>query len=93
MQAVVPVGTSAVSVLSVLGSTRQIVLTNQSGSAGNATFTHAGSNGGSALFSSTTLAPGASSTIAVPSSYAVRGGSIKVSAASKAVVRIQRTPH
>lgn len=92
MLAVVNLTTVSVALLPTLDSTTALILSNDSGSAGNVTFTSS-----TTLFANQTVAPGASVTIdLVPRlGDALQGPAniVSASAATTALARVQRLPY
>lgn len=88
----VPITTASTALFPLLPSTRELILSNSSTSAGNATFTVTGDQ--SAGFADQVVAPGASVTLSVqPGLTAAQLGTLAVSAASTATVTAQRVPY
>lgn len=84
--------TASTTLFTLLPSTRALVLTNVTTSAGNATFTVRGDQ--TAGFADQTLSPGVSTTLSVqPGLTATQLGDLCASAASTATISAQRVPY
>ena len=86
----IPLTTATTVLLPILASTRELIITNSSASAGNATFS---TDAVTAAFSNQTLAAGASVTLTLtPGAPNIDLGNLTAYAASTAYVTAQRVP-